>query len=457
MRTEHSSQHVMVTRITSPRLAPMQTVIAAALGCSLGVPTAMAQSTGGVAAHGDWLMRLFASHAGWLWFLGAFLGGLSLNLTPCVYPMIPVTVAFFSGQAAGRLGSAVRLGLLYVVGMSLTYAILGLLAAKTGALMGSWLQHPWVLIGMAGVVLILAASMFGVYELRPPGWVTQRLGQAKAGSTGALVMGLTVGLVAAPCIGPFVLGLLTLVSQLANPWLGFLLFLTMGLGMGLPYVVLGVFANRLSRWPKAGSWLVWVKQCLGVALIGLALYFIRPLVAPLLFRWLVVGVLFAAGVYLGWLERSRFHGWMVWCRRLVGLACVGAALAFVPLPDGQAVPTIVWQPYRPALLEQAKREHRPVLIDIYADWCIPCVELDHVTFRHPDVVERMSHVLALRVDATQDVPPEAEELLERYEVYGVPTILLFDGRGQERSDLRVNGFVPPDEMLKRLAQLTRAS
>lgn len=350
----------------------------------------------------SWMDELLSTQAPWMWFLAAFLGGLALNLTPCVYPMIPVTVAFFSGQAPGRLGYTLWLGLLYVLGMALMYALLGSLVSQTGALLGSWLQQPAVLLAVAGLVVALALGMFGLYELRPPAWLTRRLGRASSGSLGAFGMGLTVGVIAAPCIGPFVLGMLLFVGRLADPALGFWLLLTLGLGMGLPYVLLGVWANRLASWPKAGPWMVWIKRALGIVLLGLALYLIKPL---------------------------------------------------LPVPTPSASAGIRWQPYRPEALAQAAHEGRPVIVDVFADWCLPCVELDHVTFRHPDVVKRVEGLAALRVDATREIPPEAESLLERYDVYGVPTVLLFDADGRERPELRVQGFVPPKELLARLDRL----
>jgi thiol:disulfide interchange protein DsbD len=401
----------------------------------------------------DWLSGVVSRQGLWVGLVAVFLGGLALNFTPCVYPMIPVTLAFFSGQAAGSLRRAFLLAFLYVLGISFNYALLGVLAAKTGALFGSWLQQPAVLTGSAAVIVALSLSMFGLYDLRVPHTLTRRLGHTSAGLWGAFVMGLVVGLVAAPCIGPFVLGLLLLVSQLANPAAGFLLFFVLGLGMGLPYMVLGVAANRVGRLPKAGMWLVWSKQVLGVVLLGLALYFVRPLLPAHVVQLIVTGLLLGAGVYLGWLDRTEALGqWFVWGRRLVGSVLVLVAIA-VGWPRPQAGPPVVWAPYSEAIFEQAQRDRRPILIDIYADWCLPCVEMDHVTFRHPDVVQALGSVATLRLDVTSEVPPEGEALLERHHIYGAPTVLVFDRSGNERKDLRLTGFVKPDEFLQRLKQI----
>ena len=349
----------------------------------------------------DWISDVISRSGLGLGLLAVFVGGLALNLTPCVYPMIPVTLAFFSSQSSGA-GRATLLATVYVLGISLNYAVLGLIASQTGALFGSWLQQPAVLIAVAVVIVGLSLSMFGLYELRLPSGIAQRLGRASSGLWGAFVMGLVVGFIAAPCIGPVVLSLLLLVSRLGNPLAGFLLFFVLGLGMGAPYVALAVAANRVRRLPKAGEWLVWAKRVLGVVLLGVALFLVRPLFSP-----------------------------------------------------PSATSAVAWTPYSDAALEGAQRAGRPAIIDVYADWCVPCVEMDHVTFSHPQVSRALeaASVLALRLDVTRDVPPEGEGLLERYRIYGAPTVLLFDRTGRERTDVRIMGFVKPDEFLERLKRI----
>jgi len=404
--------------------------------------------------HADWLQHVVSEHGLGLALPAVFAGGLLLNLTPCVFPMIPVTIAFFTQQAAGAVRRTAVLALAYVVGISLCYATLGLAVAKAGSLFGAWLQHPAVLAGLAGVVVVLSLSMFGLYELRPPRVLVERMGQTPAGVPGAFVMGLVVGVVAAPCIGPFVLGLLVVVGQLARPAIGFLLFFMLGLGMGLPYLVLGVAANRMSHLPRSGEWLVWMKKVMGVALLGVALYLLWPLAPPGAIRWAVVGWLCGSAVYLGWLERSQGGRSFVRMRRAVGVVGLAAALA-IGWPRAPHGPRVAWQPYTAAALEQALRERRPVVIDVYADWCVPCVEMDHVTFRHARIVEALASSATLRLDATRGVSADAEALFDRYDVFGVPTVLLFDRSGAERRDLRVLGFVSPEEFLVRLGRLDR--
>ena len=417
-------------------------------------------SVGFVQRYGDWLGALVHQHGLWVGLPMAFLGGLLLNLTPCVYPMIPVTLAFFSAQTSSAPGRpratfhrAARLAACYVLGIALNYAVLGLLAAKTGSLFGAWLQQPMVLIGVAAIIVALSLSLFGFYELTLPAVVRHRLGQASTGAWGAFLMGLVVGLVAAPCIGPVLLALLLVASQLANPFSGFLLFFVLGLGMGLPYVVLGMAAPWATRLPKSGLWLLWCKQVLGLCLLGLALWFLRPLVPSGLFPKLVAGLLIGAGFSLGWGVRVEAAGrWFRGVRSLSGLGLLLAAILVV-WPRTPAGPTVTWIPYSEPALEEAQRSGRPTLVDVYADWCIPCVEMDHVTFRHPEVVRALAAVNTLRLDVTESVSPDGERLLEHYQIFGAPTVLLFDRTGRERGELRLLGFVQPKEFLGRLDRL----
>ena len=400
-----------------------------------------------------WLADFIAAHGFGVGLCAVFFGGMALNLTPCVYPMVPVTLGFFSSQAAGATRRAVGLALIYVLGIALSYAALGFAAAKTGALFGAWMQRPAVLFPAAGIAVALAFSMFGAYELRAPSWLIRRIGQAGQGLGGAFVMGLLVGVVAAPCVGPFILGLLLMVSRLANPAAGFALLFALGLGMGAPYVLLALAAHRLGRLPKGGAWLVWIKQALGAALLGVALMLVRPLLPPALVRALAVLLLAGAGAALGFAGRLAGPRGFRGARRVVGAMLILSA-AVVAWPREALRPGPTWTPYTEAALEEAQRSGRLVIVDMYADWCVPCVEMDHSTFRNPEVVAALASVLTLRVDATRDLSPDAQALVARHRIFGAPTVLFFDRTGRERGDLRLTGFAAPDEFLKRLRGLT---
>ena len=401
------------------------------------------------------LAKIVEQHGLFLALPLVFIGGLLLNLTPCVFPMIPVTLSFFSSQAveSGRRGRTAWLACSYVLGLALTYAVLGFVAARTSALFGAWLQQPIVLFVLAAVVVGLALSMFGLYELQIPQAIVGRLGTASAGAWGACVMGSLVGVVAAPCVGPFLAGLLLVVSRLQNPAAGFLLFLCLGLGMGAPYVALSLATDRVRRLPKAGPWLSWVKQVLGVILFGVALFLLAPALPAVVTKALLVLLLVGAGGFLGWLASSAGQARaFIAFRRTIGVVLLIAAV-FLVVPRRPAGPAVAWVPYSEVALERAQREQRPILIDVYADWCLPCVEMDHTTFRNPEVVRALAQVATLRVDATRGVSEDGERLLERYQVFGAPTGLFFDRTGRERTALRLLGFVTPAEFLERLRQI----
>jgi len=378
-----------------------------------------------------------------------FLAGLALNLTPCVYPLIPITVGFFSTQRDEGRGRTWLLALVYVLGMSVTYSALGVLAALTGQLFGAALQSPWVVALIVVVLLALAASMFGLWELRVPAWAT-RVSGGRSGVGGALVMGFVVGLVAAPCIGPFVLGLLTYVGQRQDVLLGFALFFALSLGLGLPYLLLGAFTGALERLPNSGVWMVGVRQLFGVLLVALAGYFLRPYLPVPWGDALLAGLLVVGGLYL--LLVARPGNEQPWVDRFMRLASAGVLVAGVllyPTRAHTAGTGLAWQPYQESAVTQALASGQPVVLDFYADWCLPCKELDEKTFSRPEVAARLSGFARFKVDLTRN-DPTSDALRIKFEVVGVPTIAFFRN-GREVTDARLTGFEPAPEFLKRLA------
>ncbi len=368
--------------------------------------------------------------------------GLLLNLTPCVYPVIPLTVGFFGGQAAGQSRRLFGLATVYVLGMATTYSALGVAAALSGKLFGAALQSPWVLVGVAAVLTALALSMFGLYDIRMPTSWMQKAG-ARAGGAGAYAMGLLVGVVAAPCIGPVVLALLAFVAARQDAAFGFLIFFVLSLGLGLPYLFLAAFSGSLSRLPRAGVWMEGVKKIFGWVLLAMAAFFLRTVVPAPLSLWLLPAVLAVGAIAVGFGKGHRLPGAI---RATAALALVGAAVFFAPrgatASDGPA-----WRPYSAKAVTAAAR---PAVIDFSATWCIPCRELDEKTFSDPRVREALSKRELWKADMTRSAAPEVVALSDTYRVLGVPTIVFLDASGKEREDLRLVGFEGPDEFLKRL-------
>jgi thiol:disulfide interchange protein DsbD len=392
--------------------------------------------------------------SGWafVWtMLGIFVGGMALNLTPCVYPIIPITVSYFGGRSGQGRGRLVVHGLLYLAGLAVTNSALGVVAAFTGGLMGALLQNPLVLVTVAAVLVLFAFSLFGFWELRLPGSLTRAASKSYAGYGGSLFMGLTLGVVAAPCIGPFVLGLLTWVASMGSPWLGFLIFFTLSLGLGLPLFFLAIFSGSLEKLPRSGEWMLWVRKLMGWVLLGMAAFFIRLLLPETVGIFLLAALALAAAVHLGWLDRTtatfRSFRWLKTFAALVGVVVATFMLGSWAFRG----PGVTWQPYSDQLLRTAKQEQKPVVIDFYATWCSPCRELDEITFHHPEVVNLADKgFVMVKVDLTQKGNPVHVRLLSEYGVKGVPTVVFLDGRGNECRNLRLVDYLPPEQFLSRM-------
>jgi thiol:disulfide interchange protein DsbD len=265
-------------------------------------------------------------------------------------------------------------------------------------------------------------------------------------------MGLVVGLVAAPCIGPFVLGLLTYVSQRQDVLLGFLLFFALSLGLGLPYLLLGVFTGVLDRMPNSGAWMLGARQLFGVILVALAGYFSRPLVPEPWNGWLLPVLLLVGGTYLLAIARPAHEQPSI--DRFMRLASAALLVAGVLLAPGRVrrEAAASWQPYDEAVVAQALASGQPVIMDFWATWCLPCKELDEKTFSDPEVASRLGGFRLFKVDLSRS-DAASDALRSRYGVAGVPT-LVFYRTGTEVTDARLTGFEDADAFLKRLSRVT---
>lgn len=411
---------------------------------------ATSASAGGAAsavARGRLEQALAAGGLGW--FLALFVGGLLLNLTPCVFPMLGITVSIFGARRKEPLPKVVTTAVLYVLGICVTYTALGVVAALTGGLFGSALQSVWVNVVLGGLMIVLSLSMFGLYEMQPPGWLMDRLGGAQATSfAGAFFSGLGVGVIAAPCVGPFVVAVLALVAQKGSVAFGVQTMFTLSLGLGFPYLFLATFSNLLQSLPRSGDWMVWVKHGFGVIMVAFGLFYLAIGFAPDLAPWVLPVALVVGGVWLGFLDHSS--GQKGAFKRFTQLA--GAIALFAGVVMGTemymaAARTLTWKVYSPEAVAASVAAGRPVMMDFSADWCVPCHELELNTFSNERVVAEAKKFDRYKVDLTKYDAPESEASRKRYGITGVPTVVFLDANGAEIAGARVEGFMPPEPFL----------
>jgi len=371
-----------------------------------------------------------------------FLGGLALNLTPCVYPLIPITIGFFGGQSEGSTKKLTIMGILFVVGLAVTYSIIGVITSLTGAVFGTLLQNPVVIIAVALILVALSLSMFGVYEFKLPDKLVAKAGGAKGGYYGAFFMGLTLGIVAAPCIGPFVLGLVTYVAVKQDVFFGFIMFFVLALGLGTPYLFLAIFSGKIKNLPRSGEWMQAVEHIFGLILVGMAIYFLLPLIPKVISGYVLPVYMIAAGLYIIFFEKKASNIKVFKIIKIIFAIVVMAVAVYAVIPKETA--SISWKPYSETAV--ASIGNKSVIIDFYADWCIPCKELDALTFSDPRVIKLSEEFNTYKADMTKSLDSDVEALRDKYKIIGVPTVLILNSKGEEVE--RITGFVDADEFLK---------
>jgi thiol:disulfide interchange protein DsbD len=386
-----------------------------------------------------------------------FLSGLALNLTPCVYPMIPITLGFFARKASQGKTHPFFLSFSYFLGLTITYSIVGLTAALTGSLFGNMMQKPFVLIIVAAVIVTLALSLFGLFTIQAPSGLTHLAATSvdrSSGRTGyvqAALMGAMVGLVAAPCIGPVVLALLTFITAAGSPFLGFITFFALSCGLGVPYLFLGFFSQKLSKLPRSGGWMITIERFFGFLLLGVALFMLKPLLPGSVAAGIGALLALTAMVFffLQVIKGSKA------LNIVFGLLALGAALA-VGLPLFKAGPAeeahdALFKPYDRGAVDQAFRDGIPVMIDFAADWCIPCKEMEKTTFKDAKVRKLLGQFAVFRADLTRGNDEGVRRLSEEFSIRGVPTVV-FLKKGEELKSLRQAGYVGAGDFAKVLEE-----
>jgi thioredoxin:protein disulfide reductase len=453
----------------SKRLLPR---LALALAAGLAIPFLPGFLTQGVTS--DLAGRLgLAGGVSAGTFVILFLGGVLTSLTPCVYPLIPITVGIFGARQTERRARSVLLSATYVGGIAAMYSGLGLFAALSGKAFGSVLSSPWVIAVLAFFLMALAASMFGAFEIALPASFQQKLSSVKgAGFPAALGMGLVAGIIAAPCTGPVLAGVLAYVATQRSAVLGFWMLFTYALGMGVLFFVLGATSLRL---PRSGAWMETVKSVFGVALLAAAVGLLLPLlpragVLPWHLRTvgIVAGALAFAGVLAGALSLS-FHGDVRERALKAGalallLGGIGLRFGWLGPPAGDGSVKIPWLHDEHAAVERARSTGKPLLVDFFAEWCAACKELDVHTWTDPTVArEAAEKFVPLKVDATNE-SPEIEALFTKYGLQGLPTVLMMacnDAQPKTAPECsvpqegpgRITGFLAPPEMLEHMRRV----
>jgi len=381
-----------------------------------------------------------------------FLGGLALNLTPCVYPLIPITLSFFGAQASGSKTQSILMGIFYALGMAVTYSTLGVIAALTGGILGTALQNPLVIIGIALIMAALGLSMFGLFEIRVPQSLAVMGNTNRSGYLGSLLMGLTVGFIAAPCIGPFVLSLLVYVGKVGDPFTGFLLFFVLAMGLGLPYIFLAAYSSSISKLPRSGEWMIGVKVIFGLILFGMALNILEPLIPKNIFAIVFPLYIILSGVYLLLIDRQAKNsvGYTT-VKNIIAIAAVAAG-TWILKPQSEAS-EVKWTMMNSieSINQSVKSEGKPVIIDFYADWCAQCKELDKYTYTDPEIVEMTKSFNNIKIDLTK----ENEAITSGFEIKGLPVVVFMGPDGKEYKELRVTGFLEPEEFKKRIESLEK--
>lgn len=377
-----------------------------------------------------------------------FIGGLALNLTPCVYPLIPITIGYFGGQSEGKTSRLFMMGLLFVLGMAVTYSVVGVVTSLSGAVFGALLQNTIVILVIVSIFIILSLSMFGVYEFKVPDSLVAKAGGAKGGLFGAFFMGLTMGIVAAPCIGPFVIGLVTYVAAKGDPYFGFVMFFVLALGLGLPYLFLAIFSGKIKSLPRAGEWMEAVKHVFGFILLAMALYFLLPLLPKSISGYVLPVFGIIAAVILIFFDRKGNNVAAFRTFKYVFAIIVIAISIFALIPSQSE--SVEWTMYSDSAVENSV-DKKGIIIDFYADWCIPCKELDALTFSDQRVIELSKQFATFKADMTKSVSPEVEQLRNKYNIIGVPTVLILTAEGEELH--RITGFVNADEFHKILTDV----
>lgn len=429
-------------------------------------PTGSAEKPNGFFDSANFAKYLGSSMVAGLIFV--FFAGIFTSFTPCIFPMIPITLAVLGNHSEERsrlqnfLTSCV-----YVLGIATTYSLLGLVAASSGNMFGASLGNPYVLSVVCVIFLTMALSMYGLFDLQVPAFLRNKIGNKKNKQTifGIYLTGLFAGIVASPCVGPVLVAILTYVASTKNMLYGFLFLFFYALGLGLIFIVLGLSNQLVKTLPRSGPWMVWFKFILGTLMLS-AFYYYLELLLPA--RWfdgsLGIGLVILASIYGAFLPakgggpRKHMQKGIMQAVLIVGIGYVVLSVFDLrPYIRGRVmadnsinqIKMMKWQPYSAEAIAQAAKDGRPVIIDFWAEWCAACHELEENTFTDPRVRAMADNFVLLKFDATKE-SPELKELKKKYAIQGLPTVIFYNPKGVWIDALTLTQFEKADKFLQRL-------
>lgn len=412
----------------------------------------------------------FLGQSLWLTLILAFLAGIVTSFTPCIFPMIPITIAILNNHSEKRTRlNNFLISVVYVFGIATTYSVLGLVAAKSGMLFGSLLSNPYVLSFICGLFFLMALSMYGAFDLQMPNFITQRFGQGtqKKGYLGAYISGLFAGIVASPCVGPVLVSILTYVSTQQSSVFGFFLLFTYAMGLGFIFIALGSSTELMRKLPRSGPWMGITKVILGTLMLVGFFYYFELLVNARIFQTVLgVTLIVQASLYgaflkpagkkrdlirKGFMQAVLILGFTFFVMGITGLN-PNSATNNPEFHEVKFNKDKLWAPFSEDALIQAKIDKKPVIVDFFADWCAACWELEENVFTTPEFKDKAKDIVLLKMDATKD-STSLNDLKKKYGIVGLPTILFFDSSGVWIKSKTLTEFENKDKFFKRIEDI----
>jgi thiol:disulfide interchange protein DsbD len=366
-----------------------------------------------------------------------FILGTLLSLTPCIYPMIPITVGILQGQGTSSFIRSLAISLCYTTGVATTFALMGVTAAYTGKLFGTFMQHPLVIFAIVAMLLYLAFSMFGFYEMYIPKGLSSNNRFLKGGSPlTAFLFGIASGTVASPCVSPGLALVLSIVAGLANPLLGFIFMFAFGVGLSMPLFIVGTFSGSLNKLPRAGMWMIEIKKIFGFLMLGMCVYFLKMILPPFITAWLWAALSAAAGFYFLKAAKKFASFGKILCNLLgIGFSAGSVLLSYFALlatlhPEDCSVYGLWTEDYVCAH-NQALHEHKTLLLKIEAPCCSMCTAIDTKFFKNPVInnVLEESYV-PVKIDGSRTDSAVILDIIHKFGIVGFPTLLLIDAKNE---------------------------